>query len=242
MPVRQALAFVLALALPAGLRAQQEPHRDSVAAVINFGLINTAGNTSTTSLNGDYAVSYLTGYWTFSQLLAVVYGKTNGAVTAEEYRGGIRAEWAVSRCLSFYGLGNYYRNRLGGIDHRYEEGTGLLFKAIDQPKQTFNLEAGVSFLQETPVTDPQNNFTAPRAAAFYKHLLGKTAFFSQAFEVLPDLRRSKDVRLNTETTLDAPLSTRIALKVAYVVRFDNEPQPGFKKTDRYLTSGVQVSL
>jgi putative salt-induced outer membrane protein YdiY len=38
------------------------------------------------------------------------------------------------------------------------------------------------------------------------------------------------------------LSTNIALKVSYVIRFDNLPEPGFKKTDRLLTSGVQVTF
>jgi len=237
-------ALVLILAPAAHRLAAQvvQPHRDSVATVINFGLINTAGNTSTTSLNADYTVSYLTGYWTFHQSMAIVYGKTSGAVTAEEYRGGLRAEWSVRRVLSVYGLGNFYRNRFGGIDHRYEEGSGLLYKVIDQPRQTFNFEAGISFLEETPVAQKQHNFTAARAAAFYKHLLGKTAFISQAVEILPNFQDGRDARINTETDLAATLSTRIALKFGYVIRFDNEPQPGFRKMDRYLTSGIQVIL
>lgn len=235
-------AVAVVLVAPRMAAQVQQPHRDSVAAVLNFGLINTAGNTSTTSLNGDYTVSYLTGYWTFHQSMAIVYGKTSGVVTAEEYRAGLRAEWSVSRVLSVYGLGNFYRNRFGGIDHRYEEGSGLLYKAVDQPRQTFNFEAGISFLQETPIAQKQHNFTAARAAAFYKHLLGKTAFISQAIEVLPDFQDGRDARVNSDTELAAALSARIALKFGYVVRFDNEPQPGFRKTDRYLTSGIQVVL
>lgn len=43
-----------------------------------------------------------------------------------------------------------------------------------------------------------------------------------------------------ETSLVAPLSSRIAFKAGYVIRFDNAPEPGFAKTDRFLTSGLQV--
>jgi putative salt-induced outer membrane protein YdiY len=47
--------------------------------------------------------------------------------------------------------------------------------------------------------------------------------------------------VNTETGLVAPISSHIGLKLSYVIRFDNQPEPGFKKTDRLLTSGVQVT-
>ena len=59
-------------------------------------------------------------------------------------------------------------------------------------------------------------------------------------EFLPNLQESRDVRLNTETSLVAPLSGKVAIKLAYAIRFDNLPEPGFKKTDRVFTSGVQI--
>ena len=40
----------------------------------------------------------------------------------------------------------------------------------------------------------------------------------------------------------APLSGYFALKLGYVVRFDNLPEPNVKKTDRFFTSGLQVSF
>jgi putative salt-induced outer membrane protein YdiY len=61
-------------------------------------------------------------------------------------------------------------------------------------------------------------------------------------EILPDLKVAKNLRFNTETALVASLSANIALKVSYVVHFDNLPEPGFKKSDRLLTSGVQVTF
>ena len=35
---------------------------------------------------------------------------------------------------------------------------------------------------------------------------------------------------------------QIGLRVSYLVRFDNQPEPGFEKTDRILTTGVQVAF
>ena len=40
----------------------------------------------------------------------------------------------------------------------------------------------------------------------------------------------------------APLSKRFAVKLSYAIRFDNLPEPGFERTDRVFTSGLQVTL
>lgn len=48
----------------------------------------------------------------------------------------------------------------------------------------------------------------------------------------------------------APISTRIGLKLGYVIRYDNlpglrpDPNPNgarFKKADRFLTAGITIS-
>ena len=70
--------------------------------------------------------------------------------------------------------------------------------------------------------------------------MGATAFFTQTLEALFNLQDSEDLRVNSETAITAPLSRQIALKASYVVRFDNQPEPGFEDTDRILTTGVQI--
>ena len=45
-----------------------------------------------------------------------------------------------------------------------------------------------------------------------------------------------------EKALVAPLSSKIGLRLSYVIRFDNQPEPTFEKTDKILTTGIQVAL
>ena len=47
--------------------------------------------------------------------------------------------------------------------------------------------------------------------------------------------------MNAEAALVAPFSRHLSLKLGYVVRFDNFPEPKVK-TDRFLTSGLQVNF
>lgn len=43
-------------------------------------------------------------------------------------------------------------------------------------------------------------------------------------------------------TVVAPLFRKLALKTSYVVTFDNKAEPGRRKTDRFLTTGVRLFL
>ena len=52
---------------------------------------------------------------------------------------------------------------------------------------------------------------------------------------------SDDDHANTESALVAPISSHIAMQFAYVVRFDNLPEPGRRKSNRIVTSGLQFN-
>jgi putative salt-induced outer membrane protein YdiY len=59
-------------------------------------------------------------------------------------------------------------------------------------------------------------------------------------EFLPTVDDWNDHRINSETSVVAAVSGHVALKISYMVKFDNVPEPGFKKSDRIFSSGIQV--
>jgi putative salt-induced outer membrane protein len=238
IPTR-ALLVLLTLGVVTVAEAQEAPKRPWTLQT-DFGLVNTAGNTSTTTLNAGQAASYLTGKWTFGQSFGAVYGKTEGKKSAESYTAGLRGDYALSKRIGVYLLGGWNRNEFAGISRRFEEGAGLAFKLVTTERATLSLETGVAANQQRDLAGTDNNFGSGRGALLFKQLFSTAAYFQQLAEVLPNFKTSKDVRVNSETALVAPLSQRVAFKAGYVVRFDNLPEPGFKKTDRYFTSGLQV--
>lgn len=206
----------------------------------DFGFVNTAGNTSTTTLNAGETFSYTTGPWTFAQLFAVVYGKTDGETSAENYAANLRGDYAISKNFGLYGLGKWDRDEFAGISRRFEEGGGVTFTPIAQERTTLSFEAGVSANQQRSTDDVSESFASGRGALLFKQMFATTAYFQQTAEVLPNLKTSEDYRVNSETALVAPLSKSIAFKASYVIKFDNDPEPGFEETDRFLTSGLQI--
>ncbi len=237
---RLGTAAFAALLLPAGLAAQEEAPARPWTLETDFGFVNTAGNTATTTLNAGQKATYTTNGWTLAQSFAAVYGRTEGATSAESYQARLRGDRALTTRLGIYVLGGWDRNEFAGISRRFEEGTGLSFKAIALKRTALTFEAGVAANQQRTTLDQDLNFASGRGAALLKQFLGEKAYLTQMAEVLPNFKDSDDLRINSETALVAPLSSQIAFKAGYVVRYDKAPEPGFETTDRYLTSGLQI--
>lgn len=213
---------------------------DSFRLAFDLGYVNTAGNTAVTTLNFGEHLSYLTGKWTLAHGLIVIEGRSEGVETAAQYRTDLRVDRALAARLGAYVLGGYERNVFAGISRRYQEGAGLTAKLLVQPRDMLDAEAGIALIQERNTARVDDNFGAGRGALTYKHSFTETAALQQVLELLSNLKDSKDQLLNSETSLTAPLSKRIALKSAYLIRYDNQPEPGFKKSDRVFTTGIQI--
>lgn len=230
----------LAAAAPAA-RAQEADGQ--VHLVGNLSFVNAAGNSDLTTLSADETLLKLTtdSAWKFQQTAAAVYGRSQDSTTASAFNVGARVDRILSSRVSAFAGGNWQRNRFAGIARRFEEMLGLAVQLMARERDQVSVEAGASFNQQRSTTGLTDNFVAARAAGAYKHLLTEKAFVQQLAEFLPNLETGKDFRINSETSLVAPISTAIALKVSYTIHFDNLPEPGFRKTDRILATGVQVT-
>ena len=223
----------------------------------DLGFVSTAGNTSVTTFNvGDKFLLQTTDKSTvFTQTVAVVYGKTEGEKTAENYRAQLRLEQRLGDGIFAFGLTGWDRNTFGGISRRFEETVGLAWKALTLPQDELTVEAGLSlFQQQNTVADAlgsfDDNFKAGRVGASYKHTFTKTTFLTQSLDYIPNFDDGTDWRLNSESAVVAPISTAVGLKVGYVIRYDNlpgfKPAPNpnaarFAKTDRFFTAGITIS-
>lgn len=210
----------------------------------SLGFVHAAGNTSLMTLSGEERLEHRTAdsLWLFSQFALAVHGRTADSTTASLLKAGVRAGRAISKRLSAFVGGSAERNRFAGIRRRFEELVGLGFQAIATARDQLAIEAGGAFTQQRNLAGVDDKFVAARLAAAFKHLLSQTAYVQQLAEFLPNIEEGDDLRINAETSLVAPLSTRISLKLSYAIRFDNLPEPGFEKTDRIFTSGLQVSF
>jgi putative salt-induced outer membrane protein YdiY len=209
----------------------------------NFGFVNAAGNTDVTTLNAGEELSYApTKYFHVTQTAAIVYGKTDGVESASLWQASARADQDLGNRWGTYVLVDFDRNTFASIDRRFQEGVGLLYHPIRTATDTLATELGVGLVEQRSTADSNSTQPIGRAAGIYRHSFAPKAYGEESLEILPDLQHAREVRVNSATSLVAPLFWNLALKASYVVNFDNDPEPGRRKTDRFLTTGVQLSF
>lgn len=236
-----AIAFVLipAVATPPGLRAQDA---DSVRITTDLGLVNASGNTNLTTFNVGEELLATMGPWGLKQTFGVVRGESDGETTASLWRASVRGDRSIDGRLGVYLIGAFDRNRFAGISRRFEEGAGVVVRAVRTDENLVELEAGAGLTQQRSTTGDDDSFASARGAATYRWSFRDASHAQIGAEVLPNLEESDDLRVNAAADLVAPLARALALKVSYVVRYDNLPEPGFRKTDRVFTTGLQITF
>ena len=245
--IRFSACLLAALPLvPALARAQEKKPAPSEISG-DIGLVDVSGNTAVRTFSGNERWIRRIGLWEFKQDFGTVYGKTDGVESSNLWRAGLRSDFALGPHLALYALTAFDRNKFAGIKSRYAEGVGAVAKLIVTDVNQFNVEGGFQATQQQNLDGGHDNFPSLRGASTWKHAFSKAAYFFQGVEVLPNLEDHEDVRVNTETTLAAPLSTHVGMKFSYVVRFDNAPALNLagtaplEKSDRIFSAGIQVS-
>ena len=232
------LSFAL-LSISAAAGAQAPASKTSFTG--DIGYVSASGNTRLTTLSLGEKIGHSTGRWVFSQLAAYVYGKAGGTETANQLRLAARADYDFLHRLGVFAGVAHERNRFAGFDARTDEIAGLRWLAIVAPMDSMGLDLGGVLTQQSNVDGTSLNDPSARAAANYKHLFSKAAYFQQIAEYLPNLKESGEYRLNSESSLVAPISTHVGIKMSYSLRYNTAPPATFGTTDRVLTTGIQIT-
>ena len=231
------ITLVAVFALTSVLYAQS-----ATQLTLDFGLVNATGNSKLTNINLGEKLSRRFGGWLFKQTALVLYGETNGKRSAESYDVVARGGYQLTSRIGTFVLGEYQRDPFAGLASRWGGGPGLTVGLVQSKSDTLGVESAITEQNERSVAGVDQSFAATRSAANFKHLFAGKAFLTEALEWIANLKTSDDQRINSETALVAPFSKQVAMRVSYLIRFRNLPEPGFQKTDRILTTGVQVAF
>jgi putative salt-induced outer membrane protein len=242
MSTRPPLAALAALALLAAPLAAQDAPAVVTKVTADLGYVQASGNSRVTTMNVGEKLTQQRGRLTIAQTFAFVYGKTRDSVSTNNLRTGLRGDYRIDRLFALFVGVTYDRNRFAGIERRWEEALGMQARLIGTASDTLRVEGGGTVTQQVGVDGTQRNFPSVRAAASWRHAFSRTSYFQQQLEYIPNLRETVDWRVNSESSVVAPVSQRIGVKLSYVIRYDNLPQPGFTETDKLFTTGIQITF
>lgn len=238
-----------ALLLSAVSLGAQDAPKKNLDASLSAGFAQTSGNADALTMNFGNKLKYTVKGWVLNEDLSFFYGEANDDVNANFWNGGLRAERTITPRLGVFVATRFDRNVLQGISSRFEEGFGLDAKLIVATRDQLSLQVGGSLFQQTltpgSTAAAKRNFPAARVGLDYKHLFSDMAYFQQTAEYLPNLSESGVYLMNTESSLVAPLSKRLAVKMGYVVRYNSTPPVRnavqLKNTDTFFSSGLTFS-
>lgn len=207
------------------------------------GLVNASGNSDFTSVSVGNKLTLLSGGWKFGQTFGVTYARARDSVTAEQWQGSLRGDRALSPRVGLFVLTELSRNTFAGVQSRVAPSFGVTAIAVQGPRDTLRVEDGGGYTYQGGVApDTNRSFPSGRAALIYHRQLGAKAGFDEVFEYLPNFNVGADYRINSETSVTAPITAGVAMKASYVIHYEGLPEIGFQKTDRVLTTGIQVTF
>lgn len=224
------------------LRALAQQPADSTHVTASLGVVSSAGNAEETTVSLGDKLTRVHARWTLRQEFKLVYGRADSTTKANFYRAALRARFAATPRLSPLAYAEGERDTPAGLSYHFEEGVGAYYLVLNQPRNKLALEVGPTLVHERRLPLSEQDFAAGRAAATYERSFASNAAFDQVLEYLPDLMDLGNYRINSETTLSAPVAGILALELAYEIRYVNHPSAGRKRSDRFLTAGIQVKL
>jgi putative salt-induced outer membrane protein YdiY len=235
MRAHRLLAFAI-LTVPAALQAQR-----SWGGTVDLGYVDQTGNTRTRTFSLGEDLKWKTSSrFTILQQFRAIYGEARDSVVAKSYEADVNGDYRMFDNVGVtVGVG-YDKNRFSGIKGRTEESVGLSWQAQSQRGDSLRVVGGVLFTQQENTLNEKTDFVAARAGVMFRTPVGKYAYFVENLETIPNLDTSEDWRMNSESSLIAAFSSRLALKLTYLIRYDNLPEPMFQDTDRLFTAGLQV--
>lgn len=109
---------------------------------------------------------------------------------------------------------------------------------MHHPEWTLDAVTGVAWLHESRTTGVKIYDPVGLLQLLSRVPFGTAGDTTQRFTFYPDFSRSSAYRQEAEITAQAAMNAHLALKIGYLLRYSNDPVPGFKKTDSTTTASV----
>jgi len=240
-PATLFLVCAIALCIAAPSAADEAP-APPWSGSLGLAFLATSGNTDTQTFGLELAAKKAPDPWGLELSASYLKSEDSGDTTAERYGAKLRAERKPNDRWSLFGGLSGERDTFAGYDLRGILETGAVYTALAGPVHTLSFDGGVTWTKESFVDGTDNDFAGGLLGLTYSWKPRKGTEISERLVWYPNLDQTSDWRATSETAVQAALSDRLALKVGYEIRYDNEPVPGFDDTDTTTRVSLVVSF
>lgn len=236
-------AIAITLSIPA--HATDAPTDESGSpwsGSLGLAYLATSGNTNTSSLGFELKFEREPRPWGLRGRALTYRAREDDKTTAERYLAGLRTERAFEDRWSVFAGASGERDRFKGINLRSIVEAGGLYHALLGPRHNLSFDAGVTWTWAEDVRKESVDSVGLVAGVSYSLQLSENAELTERFIYYPNLDESDDWRYRSETALTAKINTRWAIKLGYLITYDNLPVEGFEKRDTTSSASIVMSF
>ncbi|MFQ5432168.1 MAG: YdiY family protein [Nitrospinota bacterium] len=207
---------------PSAVQAQTA--QDETEASLSLGLVQTSGNSVTTTFNSKANVSRKKGIYRIRLDGLYTYGESGGKSFAEKVDVTNRWEMRLNSYFPFWDI-SYYRDPFQKYDYRIATGPGLGY---------FFIKTDTAYLSASYYVRSQNdhligenekyvNYTMQFIEERAKFSFTENLSLTQKLIYSISDRKHEDYFVNFEAALKNKINSRLALELSYAARYQNKP-------------------
>jgi len=224
------VALLLSTTVATNSMAQTAPKEDTWKGSVEFGLVNTTGNTETQTIKSRAKVEVDKAKWLHTGALETLTSSEDDSSTAERYEVNAQSNYKLSGVKKnyIYFMVNYEDDRFSGYDYRVTESIGYGRRVVDKESLTLDLEAGPGARQSELEDGGSEDETIFRGAAKLGWKLSDASTLTEVLstEVGEDSTVSKSV-----TALTAKVIGELAMKITFTVKNTTDVPDDTENTD-----------
>lgn len=203
-----------------------------------LGGFQSSGNSDTVGVSAGLKLKREGIAWSHRLAARFDYQRQNGVTSREQLFASYEPRWQFGKTMFAYGLAQYERDQIQGVDGRYAISGGLGYKVFDGDGLSLSVKAGPAFR----VTEYTDGRTDSRLAAlagldFDWKVFERLTFTQDANAVAETggeavvLIDSSNTTINLITGLDFAVSDRLRARMSYQLDYDSNPPQGKVSTD-----------
>lgn len=225
---------------------------------VDLGLGLARGNSDTTNLNtalkadrkttNDETKMYVSSVYATSG--ANVVSGAAGGVTADAILGGARYDRNFTHVLFGFGSADFTHNALQDLDLQGIYSGGIGWHAINNPKTTLDVLAGVNYTRETysgPTaatgSNLNRNLAAITAGENFTHKIGTSSVLTANFLFYPDLSDVSQYRFALDASFVTKLNKWLGWQTSLSDRYvSNPPILHTVSNDVIFSTGLNIAF
>jgi len=170
------------------------------------------------------------------------YGEENDDVTTRNHYGEARYDYFFTPKFYAYFDWNGYNDRFSDTRFRTFVGPGVGYQFWDDKIKFLLFEAGLSYFNWTRYVGDDTDGVSARLGLDFRYQIFKWLAFSEKFQFYPTIGEGGLYFIRNEAALTAPLGAGFSLRLANIIDYNSEPEPGFKTTDVQWIGAIQYSF